>query len=108
MDTEERTLRSESDQLGKWFETPRFKFTQRPYKAEDVVRLRGTLTRPPLSAFTAMKLYDICRTKFQRKDYTHTFGALDPVQVTQMAKYIETVYVSGWQVRPRATVRRGA
>lgn len=23
--------------------------------------------------------------------------SLDPVQVTQMAKYLETVYVSGWQ-----------
>lgn len=22
---------------------------------------------------------------------------LDPVQVTQMAKYLETIYVSGWQ-----------
>jgi len=22
---------------------------------------------------------------------------LDPVQITQMAKYLETVYVSGWQ-----------
>lgn len=22
---------------------------------------------------------------------------LDPVQVTQMAKYLETVYISGWQ-----------
>lgn len=26
-----------------------------------------------------------------------TFGCLDPVMVTQMAKYIDTVYVSGWQ-----------
>jgi len=26
-----------------------------------------------------------------------TFGSLDPVQVTQMAKYLSTVYVSGWQ-----------
>lgn len=25
------------------------------------------------------------------------FVSLDPVQVTQMAKYLETVYVSGWQ-----------
>lgn len=24
-------------------------------------------------------------------------NSLDPVQVTQMAKYLETVYVSGWQ-----------
>jgi isocitrate lyase len=23
--------------------------------------------------------------------------SLDPVQVTQMAKYLETIYVSGWQ-----------
>ena len=23
--------------------------------------------------------------------------SLDPVQVTQMAKYLETVYISGWQ-----------
>merc|ERR1711988_1768832 len=28
---------------------------------------------------------------------SHTFGALDPVQVTQMAKYLTSVYVSGWQ-----------
>merc|ERR1712167_110430 len=28
---------------------------------------------------------------------SHTFGSLDPVQVTQMAKYLSTVYVSGWQ-----------
>merc|ERR1719437_290258 len=28
---------------------------------------------------------------------SHTFGALDPVQVVQMAKYLSTVYVSGWQ-----------
>ena len=26
-----------------------------------------------------------------------TSSRLDPVQVTQMAKYLETVYVSGWQ-----------
>lgn len=25
------------------------------------------------------------------------FASLDPVQLTQMAKYLETVYVSGWQ-----------
>merc|ERR1711988_108911 len=28
---------------------------------------------------------------------SHTFGALDPVQVVQMAKYLSSVYVSGWQ-----------
>merc|ERR1719446_323686 len=28
---------------------------------------------------------------------TATFGSLDTVQVTQMAKYLKTIYVSGWQ-----------
>lgn len=28
---------------------------------------------------------------------TYALYRLDPVQVTQMAKYLETVYVSGWQ-----------
>ncbi|KIO15728.1 hypothetical protein M407DRAFT_205708 [Tulasnella calospora MUT 4182] len=28
---------------------------------------------------------------------SHTYGALDPVQVTQMATYLETVSVSDWQ-----------
>merc|ERR1712045_575894 len=28
---------------------------------------------------------------------SHTFGALDPVQIVQMNKYLTSVYVSGWQ-----------
>src|SRR5437870_8897516 len=34
---------------------------------------------------------------------THTFGSLDPIQVAQMAKYLETVYVSGWQCSSTAS-----
>jgi len=30
-------------------------------------------------------------------------SSLDPVQVTQMAKYLETVYVSGWQCSSTAS-----
>lgn len=30
-------------------------------------------------------------------ELTHPTASLDPIQVTQMAKYLETVYVSGWQ-----------
>lgn len=29
--------------------------------------------------------------------------SLDPVQITQMAKYLETVYVSGWQCSSTAS-----
>jgi isocitrate lyase len=33
----------------------------------------------------------------QSGDASYTYGCLDPVMVTQMAKYLDTVYVSGWQ-----------
>merc|ERR1719384_1054992 len=33
----------------------------------------------------------------------YTFGALDPVQVVQMAKYLDCVYVSGWQCSSTAS-----
>jgi len=90
--------------MKKWFSSPRFQYTERPYTAEQAVRLRGSVTRPPLAAITANKLYSLCRGRFENGGYTHTFGALDPVQVTQMAKYIETVYVSGWQCSSTASV----
>merc|ERR1719382_519783 len=34
---------------------------------------------------------------------SHTFGALDTVQVVQMAKYLTSVYVSGWQCSSTAS-----
>jgi len=36
----------------------------------------------------------VCR---QNKQASFTYGCLEPTMVTQMAKYLDTVYVSGWQ-----------
>jgi len=36
-------------------------------------------------------------TDWQNNDVSYTYGCLDPVMVTQMAKFLDTVYVSGWQ-----------
>jgi isocitrate lyase len=36
-------------------------------------------------------------------DVSFTYGCLDPVMVTQMAKYLDTVYVSGWQCSSTAS-----
>lgn len=33
----------------------------------------------------------------QERDASYTYGCLEPTMVTQMAKYLDTVYVSGWQ-----------
>jgi isocitrate lyase len=40
---------------------------------------------------------------FQNGDASFTYGCLDPVMVTQMAKYLDTVYVSGWQCSSTAS-----
>jgi isocitrate lyase len=45
----------------------------------------------------AKKLWATLEGHARNGTTSHTYGALDPVQVTQMAKYLETVYVSGWQ-----------
>ncbi|KAF7791419.1 hypothetical protein EIP86_002435 [Pleurotus ostreatoroseus] len=76
---------------------PRFAKVKRPYTAQDVVSKRGTLPIQYPSNVQAKKLYKLLDEHFKRGEPSHTYGALDPVQVTQMAKYLETVYVSGWQ-----------
>lgn len=42
-------------------------------------------------------------THVQNNDVSYTYGCLDPVMVTQMAKYLDTVYVSGWQCSSTAS-----
>jgi len=75
----------------------RFKHTTRPYKVEDVVKLQGTMPLHFTGAKISDKLYKMMREHQAKGTCSHTFGALDPVQVVQMAKYLTTVYVSGWQ-----------
>merc|ERR1711988_1974513 len=43
------------------------------------------------------KLYKMMRECQKNGTTSHTFGALDPVQIVQMNKYLTSVYVSGWQ-----------
>merc|ERR1719243_422543 len=45
----------------------------------------------------SMKLYNMLREHQKNGTVSHTFGALDPVQIVQMNKYLTSVYVSGWQ-----------
>merc|ERR1719389_570223 len=80
-----------------WMRSDRFKYTTRPYKAEDVVKLQGTMPLHFTGAKLSEKLYAMMRDHQAKGTCSHTFGALDPVQVVQMAKYLTTVYVSGCQ-----------
>lgn len=81
----------------------RFKHTSRPYGPEDVVKMQGTVPLHFASAQMSTKLYQMLREHQANGTCSHTFGALDPVQVTQMAKYLTSVYVSGWQCSSTAS-----
>ena len=75
----------------------------RPYSAEAIASKRGSIAPVYTSNTTAKKLFAILTEHASKKTPSHTFGALDPVHVTQMAKYLETVYVSGWQCSSTAS-----
>jgi isocitrate lyase len=68
----------------------------RPYKAEDVVRLRGTLPiRYTLAEVGAAKLMHLIRTR----PFVPALGAQTGNQAVQMVQAgLPAIYVSGWQV----------
>ncbi|KAH8556274.1 isocitrate lyase [Umbelopsis sp. PMI_123] len=94
---EEREFQQQVDQLKQWWASPRFRLVKRPYTAEAIVSKRGTLQIDYPSNAQAKKLWTLLQNHKKNGTASHTFGALDPVQVTQMAPHLETVYVSGWQ-----------
>merc|ERR1719355_300563 len=83
--------------MSAWMTSDRFKYTTRPYKVEDVVKLQGTMPLHFTGAKVSQKLFSMMRENQKNGSTSHTFGALDPVQIVQMNKYLTSVYVSGWQ-----------
>ncbi|GAA5970523.1 hypothetical protein JCM11641_007338 [Rhodosporidiobolus odoratus] len=85
--------------IQQWFNSARFDNTKRPYTAELVATKRGTQPISPLhpSNVSAQKLWAVLDRASKEARPVHTMGAIDPVQMTQMAKEgLEVVYVSGW------------
>jgi len=77
----------------------RFKNVARPYSAADVAKFQGSFHVPVYpSSKQAEKLYSMLQEHQAKGTMSHTFGALDTVQVAQMAEAgLTSVYVSGWQ-----------
>merc|ERR1719230_58578 len=75
----------------------RYKHIKRPYTAKDVIKMQGTMPLHFTGAQVSEKLYRLMREHQKNCTTSHTFGALDPVQIVQMNKYLTSVYVSGWQ-----------
>jgi len=81
---------------GRWAAEPRWTGVTRPYAAEDVVRLRGSVrVEHTLARLGAERLWELLHTR----DFVRTFGALTGAQAVQMVKGgVEAIYLSGWQV----------
>ncbi|KAI0800763.1 isocitrate lyase and phosphorylmutase [Fomes fomentarius] len=80
-----------------FFNQHRFASIKRPYTAAQVASKQGSLPVLPLpSTLLANKLYDLFENAAAEGRPVHTMGAIDPVQMTQMALHQEVVYVSGW------------
>jgi isocitrate lyase len=86
-----------AEQLRKeWQTNPRWKGVERPYKAEDVVRLRGTVhIEHSLARLGAEKLWRF----MHEKPFVNALGALTGNQAMQQVKAgLDAIYLSGWQV----------
>ena len=79
-----------------WEENPRWKGVTRPYSAEDVARLRGTVDiEYSLARQGAEKLWKY----LHEKPFVNALGALTGNQAMQQVKAgLNAIYLSGWQV----------
>jgi isocitrate lyase len=96
MSDEDAKFNEEVKATEKWFSSPRFAEIRRPYTAASVVEKRGTLPVIYPCDYQARKLWDLLGTYAADKKPLLTMGAIDPVQMTQMAPHQEVLYVSGW------------
>jgi isocitrate lyase len=78
-----------------WHSNPRWVGITRPYSAEDVVRLRGSIQiEHTLAKLGAERLWSLLQTE----DYVAALGAVTGNQaVQQVSAGLQAIYISGWQ-----------
>jgi len=97
------TNAQDAAQLAKsWAEDARWKGIERPYTAEDVVRLRGSIqVEHTLARLGAERLWKLLHTE----DFINALGALTGNQAVQQVKAgLKAIYLSGWQVAADANI----
>jgi isocitrate lyase len=79
-----------------WATNPRWKGIERPYSAEDVLRLRGSIhIEHSLARMGAERLWELLQTE----PYVNALGAVTGNQAVQQVQVgLKAIYVSGWQV----------
>ncbi len=79
-----------------WQTDPRWQGIERPYFAEDVIRLRGSVTvEHTLARLGAERLWYL----LENRPFVRALGAITGNQAVQMVQAgLEAIYLSGWQV----------
>ncbi len=79
-----------------WATNERWRKVRRPYKARDVVRLRGSVQiRHTLAELGAKRLWE----QLHSEEYVAALGAMTGGQAVQQVEAgLQAIYVSGWQV----------
>src|SRR5271170_7523010 len=79
-----------------WANNPRWRGIERPYSAEDVLRLRGSVhIEHTLARLGAERLWELLLTE----PYVNPLGAVTGNQAVQQVQAgLKAIYVSGWQV----------
>ncbi len=79
-----------------WSTDPRWDGIERPYSAEDVVKLRGTVQEEhTLARLGAERLWQLLKSE----PFVRSLGALTGNQAVQQVQAgLKAIYVSGWQV----------
>ncbi len=92
----------EMKELESNWKADRWKGITRPYSAEDVLRLRGSIQiEHTLAKMGAERLWNLVNTE----DYVNALGALTGNQAVQQVKAgLKAIYLSGWQVAADANL----
>ena len=85
-----------------WANNPRWANVKRPYSAEDVVRLRGSVKiEHTLAAMGAQKLWK----RVNEEPFVNSLGAMTGNQAMQQVRAgLKAIYLSGWQVAADANL----
>ncbi|MDH4111497.1 MAG: isocitrate lyase [Actinomycetota bacterium] len=99
---EERIARAAEELEHEWETDARWKGVERPYSAEDVIKLRGSfLVEQTVATRGAQRLWQLVT----ETDYVHALGALTGGQAVEMVKAgLQAIYLSGWQVAADANL----
>jgi isocitrate lyase len=87
-----------------WKENARWSGIERPYSAQDVLRLRGSFAvEHTLARMGADRMWSLLHSE----EYVNSLGALTGNQAMQQVKAgLKAIYLSGWQVAADANLSR--